>query len=296
MAEYVVIVDDNKEPSCLRDVTTLGGGSGAATNLGASVNTADPQNPVLTVTSSTGTDATVTIPIPASGGGAATNLGSTVDTSDPQNPVVTVTSSTGTDTSFTVPIPNASAGVTVSATPPAAPSDGAMWKSTTATVAPYSKNVLYSYNLATSRWEVVTGDARTERLSIVSNMAAGAFNTLSFSTSTDNTGGSSAASTFTVGATGLYDISLWVHPSSAHNWSGTAEYNGLLMRLKVDGTSVLDMNHTDYGNGNGSGVIRPASGTVNSVPLTAGQAVEVDMFILQGTFSGNVSLRIVRRV
>ncbi|HPE62364.1 MAG TPA: hypothetical protein PLB10_18705, partial [Thiolinea sp.] len=116
------------------------------TNLGNTVDTTNPNAPVVNITNSNGDGTSFTIPIPegsvdgvvtgvslSSGntltltrsnglppltvdlsalmGGTATptNLGNTVDTTNPNAPVVNITNSNGDGTSFTIPIPAGSA-------------------------------------------------------------------------------------------------------------------------------------------------------------------------------------------
>lgn len=187
-------------------------------------------------------------------------------------------------------------GVVVSSNVPTTPTDGVMWKSNSSTPKPYGKNCVFVYNQGLGDWNLVTGDMRAELSSVIAGLTGGAFNILSWTASSDNAGGTLSGNQYTVGSNGLYDVSLWIHPSSDHDFNGSGQYNGLLAQLLVDGVAVAEGNHVDYGNSSGNDIRRPVIITIHNVPLSQGQNVQAQLFLLDGTFNATISLRITRRV
>ena len=89
MADFFLVLDEvTKQPSCIVPVF-----ENTVTDLGSTVDTTDPQNPVVTVTSSDGADTSFTIAIPAGSTSSITNLSHTVAGTD-----LTIESSDGADT------------------------------------------------------------------------------------------------------------------------------------------------------------------------------------------------------
>lgn len=277
-------VTDKMGLKCMTPISAVSGGSGSPTAINLSSSVSGSQ---VTITPSGGGTAAV-FNIPNSG---SVSLSASVNTSSHSSQNLQVNNNGS--PSFSV---NIERDVQVSASPPSTLFDGRMWKTSPSTPNPHPKNCLMSYNQSSSRWMMVSGDARAEMYGNISSPPTSVMNQLSFSTSSNTSGGDTTTSGFTARADGLYDVALWFHAGSTHSWSNSPLHSGILLNLKVDGVAVMSDSHTQYGNSSDSDVTRPVSIVVNSVPLNNGQTLSAELFVLSGTLNASVSLRVVRRV
>ena len=194
------------------------------------------------------------------------------------------------------------ASTSVTNVPPANPSLGEEWWSTSNTAAPYAKNTLYKYN-GTS-WVYVSGRPETVATSTgVRDVALGSgatFDDLPLSVVTNNLNTTATANGVVIAEAGVYHVEAMVNPGSlittheATDW-GVALYS---LGIRVNGGMHAETTNVNFINSAQSHmlvtVLGASCGTFLTVTCNAGDVISPTIYIAGLALSYSLTLKVAR--